>query len=165
MSKPGRAAEYTAPPAEATPLQDVPPIPEPTGSASRDGAATAPPANLDGASPAATAPEAPVSPIQRESGRDRIMRLLGGEKALAELGVAVVAHSSDGVLLSIPRPHRYRTVRVKHKKDFVFDLTLTTSQADGWTNQYDISGHELLTILWNIGLELPKPVRCERCGL
>lgn len=63
MSKPGRAAEYTAPTAEATPLQDVPPIPEPTGSASRDGAVTAPPANLDGASPAATAPEAPVSPI------------------------------------------------------------------------------------------------------
>lgn len=64
MSKPGRAAEYTAPTAEATPLQDVPPIPEPTGSASRDGAATAPPANLDGASPAATAPEAPVPSTQ-----------------------------------------------------------------------------------------------------
>lgn len=64
MSKPGRAAEYSPQPDRASGLPNDPTIPEPTGSASRDGAATAPPANLDGASPAATAPEAPVPSTQ-----------------------------------------------------------------------------------------------------
>ena len=77
MSKPGRAQEYTAPTAEATPLQNVPPIPEPTGSASRDGAATAPPANLDGASPAATAPEASFF---RNLIHETFMRIASGKK-------------------------------------------------------------------------------------
>jgi len=64
MSKPGRAQEYVAPTAESNPLQSVPPIPEPTGSASHDGAATAPPAASAGDSPAERAPESPVPSTQ-----------------------------------------------------------------------------------------------------
>lgn len=85
MSKPGQAdpsmAATNASTAEATPLQDVPPSPGPTGPASRDGAVTAPPANLDGASPAATAPEASfqstMSSVSRERELLRVLREMG----------------------------------------------------------------------------------------
>jgi hypothetical protein len=60
MSKPGRVDPSITSTAGASQCQTPDRRPEPTGSASHDGAATAPPAERAGDSPAERAPESPV---------------------------------------------------------------------------------------------------------
>ena len=60
MSNPGHADPNVAPTASASCASNAPAPPEPTGSASHDGAATAPPTERAGDSPAERAPESPV---------------------------------------------------------------------------------------------------------